>query len=45
MPAVVVFDRRCRFEVGRKVRMRFYGHGEKWFHATLTNIDPIRVDR
>jgi hypothetical protein len=44
-PALVVFDRRCRFAIGRVVRMRFYGHGEKWFHATLRNINPIRVDR
>ena len=44
MPAVVIFDRRCRYEVGRKVRLRYWGHGEKWFHGTIRNIDPIRVD-
>ncbi len=44
MPALVVFDRRCRFEVGCKVRLRYSGHGEKWFHGILRNIDPIRID-
>ena len=42
---LVIFDRRCRFEIGRKVRLRYWGHGEKWFYGILRNIDPIRVDR
>ena len=42
-PWIVIFDRRCCFEVGQKVRMRKAGHGEKWFWVTLDNIEPIRV--
>ncbi len=45
MPFLVVFDRRCRYEIGKKVRLRYQGNGEKWFHGILRNIDPIRVDR
>jgi len=27
------------------VRLRYWGHGEKWFYGILRNIDPIRVNR
>jgi hypothetical protein len=44
IPSLVVFDKRGHFEIGRKIRLRFAGHGEKWFDGILRNIEPIRVD-
>jgi hypothetical protein len=45
VPATVVFDKRCSFTVGRRVRLRNAGPGHKWFWAILTNIDPLRLSR
>lgn len=45
MPALVIFDRRGVFEIGRKIRFKDHIHGSKWETGILDNLDPIRISR
>lgn len=38
-PWLIVIDGRCKVLVGRRVIFRKSGHGEKWMHGVITQIN------
>lgn len=43
-PWLVVRDERQTLAIGKKIRLKGYERGEKWFDVIVTSIDPFRVE-